>query len=471
MHIRSRWLVGLVCLTLLLAACAGLAPGPGALSGPILAYRAAAAPAPAPVAVAGQPAATAASVTLRPADAVPTAVLPSTPGTLALAGATAPASKSGERLTISFIDVGQGDSELIQSSAGQNVLIDGGNADDKALNYLKLLGVKKLDLVVFTHPHSDHIGGLPAILRALPVAQIAASGQSHTTNDYSRLLDAIIATKTRYTEVQRGDKLVAGDLTFEVLSPAKTQPTGDLNNNSVVLRLAFGRTSFLFEGDAQAEAEAGMLAAGLVTPVTVLKVAHHGSGSSSTPAFLQALRPQIAVYSAGAGNPYGHPHPRTIANLQAVGAKIYGTDKQGSIVVTSDGQTVTVGGSGAVAPKAAPPVAPVRAGAAPAGPTPAPNAAGLHLDIARVTSPVKRGGSAALAAQTTPGAACRITVYFKSGPSKAAGLGNTTAGANGACSWTWKIGSSTTPGVWRIVVVAQTGAQTLSKETSFEVTK
>ena len=460
MRTRSRWLVGLVCLALLVAACDGLAPGSVALSGPILAYRtvAAAAPSAAPVAAAGQPAAAAPAATTLASVGAPSQLIP-----LVL--------ESSECLTVHFIDVGQGDSELIQSSAGQNVLIDGGNSDGKALSYLQRIGVKKLDLVVFTHPHADHIGGLPAIIRALPVAQIAASGQSHTTNDYSRLLDAIIATKTKYIEVKRGDRLVVGNLTFEVLSPAKTQPAGDLNNNSVVLRLAFGGTSFLFEGDALADAEAGMLASGLVTPVTVLKVAHHGSGSSSTPAFLQALRPQIAVYSAGAGNSYGHPHPQTIANLQAVGAKIYGTDKQGSIVVTSDGQTVTVSGSGAVAGRAAPPVAPVQAGAAPAGPTPAPGAAGLRLDIARVTSPVKRGGNAALAAQTTPGAACRITVYYKSGPSKAAGLGGTAASADGSCSWTWKIGTSTTPGVWRIVVVAQTGPQTISKETSFEVTK
>jgi competence protein ComEC len=98
-----------------------------------------------------------------------------------------------------------------------------------------------------------------------------------------------------------------------VLNPAKPQPTGDLNNNSVVLRLVYGQTSFLFEGDAQADAESAILAAGVAKPTTVLKVAHHGSSSSSTPAFLRALKPQIAIYSAGAGNSYGHPHAQTIA--------------------------------------------------------------------------------------------------------------------------------------------------------------
>ena len=308
------------------------------------------------------------------------------------------------------------------------------------------------------------------------MVQVAASGQPHTTNDYSRLLDAIMAAKARYTEVKRGDKLVVGDLTLEVLSPAKTQPTGDLNNNSVVLRLVYGQISFLFEGDAQADAESAMLVALVAKPTTVLKVAHHGSSSSSTPAFLRALKPQIAIYSAGAGNSYGHPHAQTIAALQAVGADIHGTDKEGTIIVTSDGRTVKVNGGQPAAPRAPPVIAPAQPAptqpAAPAVvPAPLPPAGNLTLEIVSVTSPVRPGGKATLVAKTSPGAECSITVRYKSGPSKAAGLGPITAGSDGTCSWTWNVGPSTTPGTWPITVSATAGGQNITKDTSFTVAK
>jgi len=245
-------------------------------------------------------------------------------------------------LTVTFIDVGQGDSILIQTADGHAALIDGGNPGSGVLAKLRQAGVQKLDLVVVSHPHSDHIGGLPEVIKGIPVAQVVASGQPHTTPDYERLLDAIAGAKAQYTEVKRGDKLALGGIAFDVLSPERTQPTGDLNHNSVVLRLTYGRSVFQFEGDADAAAESSMRAAGLLGIVTVLKVGHHGSRTASSPAFLAAVQPVIAVYSAGAGNDYGHPHQQTIQALQAVGAQIYGTDRNGSVTVTSDGSTYRV---------------------------------------------------------------------------------------------------------------------------------
>jgi len=359
---------------------------------------------------------------------------------------------------------------------GHHALIDGGEANSGALAYLRAHGVRQLDAIIATHPHSDHIGGLPAVLTTIPVSQVYATGQPHTTSAYEGFLNAIFAAKAKYTEVKRGDRIPLGNLTLEVLSPSRIRPTGDMNNNSLVLRLDYGSVGFLFEGDAQAEAESALLAAGLARPATVLKVGHHGSRSSSTPAFLAAVHPQIGVYSAGAGNSYGHPHPQTIANLKAVGTEIHGTDQEGSVVITTDGNTYQVTSSKAAGPRAPPePVQPPAVVPTPAetpvvpGPELAP--AALELEVISVTSPARPGGTAALVARTTAGAACSITVYYKSGRSKAAGLVPVTAGGDATCSWTWKVGTATTPGRWRIVVTAQANGQTKTIETSFEVAR
>jgi competence protein ComEC len=299
----------------------------------------------------------------------------SAPAAVPPTAAQAPPAPTGQ-LLVHFIDVGQGDSELIQTPDGRNILIDAGNPGTGVLAYLKAQGVTRLDLVVFTHPHSDHIGGLPEVIQAIPVTQVAASGQPHTTQDYERLLDAIMAAKAKYTEVKRGDKIQVGNLSLDLLSPPTIRPEGDLNHNSVVLRLVYGQTVFQFEGDADAAAESAM--SDELTPVTVLKVGHHASRSASSPAFLKTIRPQIAIYSAGAGNSYGHPHAETIANLKAAGAEIHGTDKEGTIVVTSDGVKVQIVGHEGARSQAPPPVAvPAIATAKPApmvapAPTPKP---------------------------------------------------------------------------------------------------
>jgi len=256
--------------------------------------------------------------------------------------AAEPTAAPSGSLQVHFIDVGQGDSILVVAPDGKTMLIDGGEADSGALQYLQKKGIKRLDVVVATHPHADHIGGLVQVLKAVPVARVVTNGQSHTTRTYEDFLDAIAAAKAEYVEVKRGDTVALGSLTFTVLNP--TPGMGDdMNNNSVVLRLAFGKVSFLFEGDAQTDAETSMSVSSF-SPVqaTILKVAHHGSRTSSSPAFLALVKPKVAIYSAGLGNSYGHPHPETIAALLAVGATIYGTDVNGTVIVTTDGITYKV---------------------------------------------------------------------------------------------------------------------------------
>jgi competence protein ComEC len=421
-----------------------------------------------PTAAAAQPTATPQPPTATPAQPTATPQAPTPTPVQATATPEAPqvASAPAGPLRVAFIDVGQGDSILIVSPEGKAMLIDGGEADSGCLAYLQKQGIKQLDLVVATHPHSDHIGGLVQVLRSIPVAEVVTNGQPHTTSIYEQFLDAIASAKARYTEVKRGDTLKLGSLEFQVLSPVSAT-SGDLNSNSLVLRLVYGATSFLFMGDAGKDAEASILSAGLPVQATVLKVGHHGSNSASSLSFLRAVSPQVAVYSAGAGNPYGHPHPETLAALAAVGAQVYGTDVNGTVVVVSDGSSYQVEVEKGTGPRAPPVAQPTEVAAPPTG-VPA-TAAPAGLQIVSVTSPVKPGSSATLQALTAPGATCKITVYYKSGPSKAAGLGDKAADAAGNVSWTWKVGSNTTPGTWRIVVSCSVGGQELSQETSFVV--
>jgi len=244
-------------------------------------------------------------------------------------------------LKVYFVDVGQGDSILILSPDGKIVLIDGGEADSGCLPFLKSLGITHIDLMVATHPHSDHIGGLVQVLTAMPVARVVTNGQISPTASFEHFLDGIANEKAVLIIAKQGDTISEGQLSFTVLSPVNTSGD-DLNHNSLVLRLVYGQVSFLFMGDADQAAEAGMIAAGLAVPTTILKVGHHGSEYSSSPAFLALVRPAVAIYTAGTGNDYGFPKPVTLANLAAVGAQIYGTDVNGTISVTTDGQIYRV---------------------------------------------------------------------------------------------------------------------------------
>jgi hypothetical protein len=187
----------------------------------------------------------------------------------------------------------------------------------------------------------------------------------------------------------------------------------------------------------------------------ILKVGHHGSASGSTPAFLNVVKPNAAIYMAGINNSYGHPSSQTIAALTTAGAAINGTDQNGTIVVNVDlaGYTVQTQKSEIIT---APVIVPTIAATAPAF---------SGLEIVSVTSPVSRGAIASLTAKSSPNASCSITVYYKSGASSAAGLSPKTADSNGMVSWSWKVGARTTPGTWRIVVTCNQ----VTQETTFMV--
>lgn len=256
--------------------------------------------------------------------------------------ATTPATKLlPEELKIHFIDVGQGDSILIDRGETE-VLIDGGEKSPGVTDYLKKYVDGPLEVMVATHPHSDHIGGLPAVLNSFQVQQIWYNGERSDSKIYTEFMATVQAEGADVHIGKRGDKISVGQLTFTLLNPFSLG--GTTNNNSIVMSLKYGEVAFLFTGDAEKEAETAMLLAGdiPVPAVDVLKVGHHGSRTASSRDFLNAAKPKVAVYMAGTGNSYGHPHQETIASLSQIGAKIYGTDVNGTIVVTTDGESFTV---------------------------------------------------------------------------------------------------------------------------------
>ena len=244
-----------------------------------------------------------------------------------------------------FLDVGQGDSILVKYG-NRTMLVDGGpiEAGPAVSSYLKSHGVNTIDVLVSTHPHADHIGGLLTVLREFPVKVVYDNGIAHTTQTYEEYLTLIDQKNIRYVVPQRGDIIDLGTgLTVQVLSPPPGGIAGgDLNENSIVLKITFGATSFLLASDTGFSAEDIMLSPGFDLKSDVLKVGHHGSKYSSGTAFLKAIDPKYAVIEVGAGNPYGHPAPATVARLEEIGSKVYRTDRDGNIVMTSDGRGIMV---------------------------------------------------------------------------------------------------------------------------------
>lgn len=245
------------------------------------------------------------------------------------------------QLKVHFIDVGQGDSMLIQAPDGTNALIDGGPDNGLAYQYLLRHDISRIDVLIVSHPHADHIGGLIEIVQKISVGSVWTSGAVHYTPIFEQFVDAIAEAKVPYREVQRGDSIPLGTLRFAVLHGDAA--AAELNDGSLIVKLVYNHVSFLFMGDTEYPSEA-MLVREMPEQLdaTVLKVGHHGSYTSSTPAFIAAVSPEVAIYSAGVGNPYGHPHQETLDTLRYAQVVVYGTDNYGSVVVTTDGFAYSV---------------------------------------------------------------------------------------------------------------------------------
>lgn len=241
---------------------------------------------------------------------------------------------------VHYIDVGQADAALIKCD-GEAMMIDGGNVDDSRLiaSYLKQEDVDNLKYVVCSHAHEDHVGGLSAALATVSFERVFAPKTEADTKAYRNFKKKANEQGIDIENPYVGETLALGSGTIEFLGPV-TEKNKDLNSTSIVLKISYGNTSFLFTGDAERDEEEEILSSGLNLKSTVLKTGHHGSSTSTTYPFLRAVMPQYAVISCEEGNSYGHPHKETLSKLNDAGVDVYRTDKSGTIIMLSDGERV-----------------------------------------------------------------------------------------------------------------------------------
>ena len=254
-------------------------------------------------------------------------------------------------LTVHFLDVGQADCALLACD-GKYILIDGGNVEDssKVVSYLEKAGVSELEAVFCSHAHEDHVGGLPGVLAVYPTGAVYAPTRTYSSNCFDDFLYYTDQQGLSVTNPSVGDKLTFGDAVVEVLGPVKTY--AETNDTSLILRVTYGDTRFLFTGDMEIPAETDLVESGADLKADVLKVGHHGSDTSTGYRFLREVMPTHAIVSVGEGNSYGHPNEKTLSLLSDAGATVYRTDKLGHIIAVSDGTNVTVSWASSAAPEA-----------------------------------------------------------------------------------------------------------------------
>jgi beta-lactamase superfamily II metal-dependent hydrolase len=247
------------------------------------------------------------------------------------------------KLIVAYLDVGQGDSIFIQTPSGKTMLIDAGVPEmgSKVVDYIKSRGINRIDILVATHPHNDHIGGIPDVINSFQIGKFYMPKVTTTTKTFENVLRAAKSKGLSINVAKAGLTLDLGEgIKADMLAPNSTH-YDDLNNYSAVIKITYGNTAFMFTGDAEKESEQEMLHIGYNLKADVLKVGHHGSSSSSTWAFLKAVSPKYAVISVGKGNDYGHPHKETMEKLKSLGITVYRTDECRTVIVTSDGKTIS----------------------------------------------------------------------------------------------------------------------------------
>ncbi|WP_019414767.1 MBL fold metallo-hydrolase [Paenisporosarcina sp. TG20] len=247
-------------------------------------------------------------------------------------------------MEVHYIDVGQADATLLKySHEGENyrILIDAGNWNSSnAVNYLDAQKVSNIDIVVGTHPHADHIGQIDKIIDTFDVDEVWLSGNLSNSQVFNRMIDAIEANDVGYHEPRAGEVYDIGPLVIEVLNP--TSASGDVQNDSVSLRITYGDVTFLFTGDTEEEGERKMINSGQNLSADIFQVGHHGSNTSNTSAFLDKVNPKVAIISTSENNQFGHPHAEVIKRINDKGIDLYSTHINVTIIVKTDGTTYKV---------------------------------------------------------------------------------------------------------------------------------
>ncbi len=262
--------------------------------------------------------------------------------TINLGGAdTSAAPNSESKLIVHFLDVGQGDSIFIELPNGKTMLVDAGENyhGQGIIDYVQTIGYHKLDYVVATHPHEDHIGSMPYIVRNFEMGSIYMPDVTANTATFESLLKAIKAKGLRVKNGRTGVHIIKdGELTADIIAPDKPDES-NLNNSSIVLLLTFGNVSYLLTGDAETK-ELNAIRADM--HATVLKAGHHGSKTSTTQTLLKKISPSVTVISCGKNNDYGHPHAEVLKMLKSVNSSVYRTDRDQTVIVATDGSSLTV---------------------------------------------------------------------------------------------------------------------------------
>ena len=253
-------------------------------------------------------------------------------------------SEQTKELTIHFIDVGQADCSFIELPNGEEALIDAGNVEDAQtiISYIEGLDVDDIEYMILTHPHEDHIGSAKEIIEAIEVKKVYVPDVSSDSKLYENTMLAIKNNNIPLEKSKPGQKILdTFELSFEILAPISMYYS-ELNEYSIVTKLNYQDTSFLFTGDAESVSELEILRSGCYLDSDLLKVGHHGGRTSSSNDFLQAVTPEFSVISSGTDNTYGHPHQDTLDRLSSIGSKVYRTDELGTIIAVSDGNNISI---------------------------------------------------------------------------------------------------------------------------------
>ena len=349
-------------------------------------------------------------------------------------GMTSVSTFSGDTLRVNYIDVGQGDSIFIQLPNNETMLIDAGEAykSENVINYLNNLGIKKIDYVVGTHPHTDHIGGLEEVINTFDIGSIYMPRAVSTSKTYEDLLTTISSKGLKVKTAKSGVVVLDEDnLKLEFIAP-NSDSYSELNNYSAVLKLTYLDNTFLFMGDAETLSEDEITNE---IKADVIKVGHHGSDSSSSLEFVKKVSPEYAIIMVGVGNSYNHPYQSIIDRYESVGAKVLRTDLDGNIVCDSDGKKVTCDGDKDSSSNSN-----------------SNSTSTSDINLVSMTTPVSRGSDATISIKGVPNITYDIDVMYSSGESKASGLEDKTSDSEGNVSWTFKVSSNVKVGTYEVKI-------------------
>ncbi len=355
---------------------------------------------------------------------------------------------SGDTLRVNYIDVGQGDSIFIELPNNEVMLIDAGESYevDNVINYLNNLGITKIDYVVGTHPHTDHIGGLEDVINNFDIGSIYMPNATSTSKTYESLLTAINNKGLKVKTAKSGVEILNEDnLKIEFIAP-NSDSYSNLNNYSAVVKLTYLNNSFIFMGDAETLSENEITSD---VDVDVIKVGHHGSDSSSSSEFVNKVSPEYAIIMVGEGNSYNHPYQSVINRYENVGATILRTDLDGNIVCDSDGVSVSCSGDNESTSS-----------------SDTTSNEDSNISLVSITSPVSKGSEVTISIKGLPNTTYDIDVMYSSGASKASGLEDKTSDSEGNVSWTFKVSSNVKSGTYDVIITDGEESVTYSLEVS-----